>query len=151
LKLPTRRNRAPVRALTVRGGTESSLMKILLVAVAVSAASLASLADAGPPTPADSEKPGAEFTAPMQPTMSPIPVQSAIPDARSVASDAEVGEARRAYRASCERTESAGFCECLTAGVAQALPPSDVRVAARTLRERITAQGDAPASSVFRR
>lgn len=63
-------------------------------------------------------------------------------DARSVASDQEVGVARRAYRAQCLRYESAGFCECVTAGVAQALSPSDVRLAARTIRERIGAQGD---------
>ena len=64
-------------------------------------------------------------------------------DARTVASDEEVGQARRAYRAQCGRFESAAFCDCVTAGVAQALAPSDVRLAARTIRERLTAQGDA--------
>jgi hypothetical protein len=68
-------------------------------------------------------------------------------DARSVASDQEVGVARRAYRAQCLRYESPGFCECVTAGVAQALSPSDVRLAARTIRERIGAQGDAADSA----
>jgi hypothetical protein len=68
-------------------------------------------------------------------------------DARTMASDREVGEARRAYRASCERYESHGFCECVTAGVAQALHPSEVRIAARTIGDRITAQGDAAMSS----
>jgi hypothetical protein len=66
-----------------------------------------------------------------------------IPDARSMASDAEVGQARRAYRAACSRVENAGFCDCVTAGVAQELHPDDVRTAARTIRDRITAEGDA--------
>ena len=66
-----------------------------------------------------------------------------IPDARSLASDQQVGEARRAYRAACNRHENAGFCDCITAGVAQALMPDEVRLAARTFGERIPAQGDA--------
>jgi hypothetical protein len=66
-----------------------------------------------------------------------------IPDARSLASDQQVGEARRAYRAACNRHENAGFCDCVTAGVAQALMPDEVRLAARTFGERIPAQGDA--------
>ncbi len=68
-------------------------------------------------------------------------------DARSMASDRDVGEARRYYRAQCSRHESAGFCECVTAGVAQALMPEEVRIAARTIEERITAQGDAAIAS----
>ncbi len=64
-------------------------------------------------------------------------------DARSIASDQAVGEARRYYRAQCNRHESAGFCECVTAGVAQALMPEEVRIAADTIGERINAQGDA--------
>lgn len=66
-----------------------------------------------------------------------------IPDARSLASDQQVGEARRAYRQACQRSENAGFCDCVTAGVAQALMPDEVRLAARTFSERIPAQGDA--------
>lgn len=69
-------------------------------------------------------------------------------DARSHASDADVGEARRYYRAQCERSsESTGFCECVTAGVAQALMPEEVRIAARTVSDRLTAQGDAMMSA----
>ncbi len=68
-------------------------------------------------------------------------------DARTMASDQEVGQARRAYRAACDRYETYAFCECVTAGVAQALPPADVRMAASTIGERITAQGDAAMSS----
>lgn len=69
------------------------------------------------------------------------------PDAQSLASAQQVGEARRYYRSQCERYESAGFCECVTAGVAQALMPEEVRIAGRTIGERINAQGDAPSSA----
>lgn len=64
-------------------------------------------------------------------------------DARSLASDQQVADARRYYRAQCNEYESQGFCECVTAGVAQALMPEEVRIAARTIGERINAQGDA--------
>ncbi len=64
-------------------------------------------------------------------------------DARSLASDQAVGETRRYYRAQCNQYESAAFCDCVTAGVAQVLMPEEVRIAGRTTRERITAQGDA--------
>lgn len=70
-----------------------------------------------------------------------------IPDARALANDREVGEARRAYRASCSQHETAGFCDCVTAGVAQALMPAEVRIAARTFSDRIPAQGDAYAAA----
>lgn len=59
-----------------------------------------------------------------------------VPDARSLASDQQVGVARRAYRAACQQHENASFCECLTAGVAQSLVPDEVRLAARTFAER---------------
>jgi len=68
-------------------------------------------------------------------------------DARSLASDQAVGDARRYYRAQCNQHESAGFCECVTAGVAQALMPEEVRIAGRTIGERINAQGDAGIAS----
>lgn len=68
-------------------------------------------------------------------------------DARSMASDRAVGEARRYYRSQCNRHESAAFCECVTAGVAQALMPEEVRIAANTIGDRITAQGDAGVAS----
>jgi hypothetical protein len=69
-------------------------------------------------------------------------------DARSQASDQAVGEARRYYRAQCERSgETHAFCECVTAGVAQALLPAEVRIAANGVEERLTAQGDAAMSS----
>jgi len=88
-------------------------------------------------------KPMLEPTVP-QPAIGEAHVTSAPPDARQLASDRAVGEARRYYRAQCNQHESAGFCECVTAGVAQALAPVDVRLAGRTIGERITAQGDAP-------
>jgi len=50
-------------------------------------------------------------------------------DARSTASDEEVRAARRAYRAACERHNSTGYCECMTGGMAQTLPPSQLAVA----------------------
>lgn len=50
-------------------------------------------------------------------------------DARSTATDAEVRDARRAYRAVCQQTQSDGYCECMTGGMAQALPPSELTVA----------------------
>jgi hypothetical protein len=50
-------------------------------------------------------------------------------DARSTATDAEVRDARRAYRAACQQSESDGYCECMTGGMAQALPPSELNVA----------------------
>lgn len=68
-----------------------------------------------------------------------------IPDGRAMASDREVADARRAYRAACTRHESASFCDCVTAGVAQALAPAEVRMAARTIGDRISAEGDAAA------
>ncbi len=59
----------------------------------------------------------------------------------------EVGVTRRAYRAACDRHEWHGFCECVTAGMAQGLAPAEMRLAARTIGERINAQGDAPAAA----
>lgn len=86
---------------------------------------------------------------PMDTSAAPLPAEAEVTatDARSLASDQAVGEARRYYRAQCNRYESAGFCDCVTAGVAQALMPEEVRIAGRTIRERITAQGDAPIAS----
>lgn len=54
-------------------------------------------------------------------------------DARSTASDEEVRDARRAYRAACQRTQSEGYCECMTGGMAQALPPNELAVATAAL------------------
>ena len=50
-------------------------------------------------------------------------------DARSNASDAEIRDARRAYRSACQQGRSDGYCECMTGGMAQALAPSDLAVA----------------------
>lgn len=82
-----------------------------------------------------------------QPMIAPAGGPSVVPDARDLASDQQVAEARRAYRAACSQHENAGFCDCVTAGVAQALMPVEVRMAARTFGERIPAQGDAYASA----
>lgn len=64
-------------------------------------------------------------------------------DAQSLANPRDVAQARRAYRAQCQRGQTAAFCECVTAGVAQTLMPEEVRIAARGVRERFSAQGDA--------
>jgi hypothetical protein len=129
------------------------MRKMLAAAALLSAASLTTLAIAQtkPLDPDGTYDP----TLTTQQDMSEVLVAPAagsptvIPDARSLASDREVGEARRAYRASCQQHEDAGFCDCVTAGVAQALMPAEVRIAARTFGDRIPAQGDAiaPASS----
>jgi hypothetical protein len=54
-------------------------------------------------------------------------------DARSTASDAEIRDARRAYRSACQSSGSADYCECMTAGMAQILPPADLNVATAAL------------------
>lgn len=124
------------------------MRKLLIAAALLSAASVTTIAfaqDKPKPDPLD----GAVM---VQETLLADPAIAASTgpaseDARSLASDSEVGQARRAYRAACERNESAAFCECVTAGVAQALMPAEVRIAARTIDERINAQGDAATSS----
>ncbi|MFZ2029280.1 MAG: hypothetical protein WAU68_03145 [Vitreimonas sp.] len=88
---------------------------------------------------------------PVEPTsanasVTPAPPSVESPDARQIASDADIGAARRTYRASCQRYQSFGFCDCLTAGVAQALAPQEVRIAARGIGSWINAQGDAAAA-----
>lgn len=113
-------------------------MKTVILAAALfaaaSAATFAFAQDVGV-KPMEQANPNASAT--------PAPPSAESPDARQIASDADVGAARRTYRASCQRFESAGFCDCLTAGVAQALAPQEVRIAARGLGSWINAQGDA--------
>lgn len=50
-------------------------------------------------------------------------------DARSTATDDEVRVARRAYRAACQTRHSDAYCECMTGGMAQILPPADLAIA----------------------
>lgn len=50
-------------------------------------------------------------------------------DARSTASDDQVRDARRAYRAACQTRHSNDYCECMTGGMAQILPPADLAIA----------------------
>lgn len=57
-------------------------------------------------------------------------------DAHSNASETEIRYVRRAYRAACQRTQSEGFCECMTGGMAQALAPSDLAIATAALDGR---------------
>ena len=112
---------------------KSAILAAALFAAA-SAATFAFAQDVGV-KPMEQVNPNASAT--------PAPPSAEAPDARQVASDADVGVARRAYRASCQRYQSFGFCDCLTAGVAQALAPSEVRIAARDIGSWINAQGDA--------
>ncbi len=66
-------------------------------------------------------------------------------DARSSASDEEIRQARRAYRAACQRHQSDGYCECMTGGMAQALVPEDLRQATALIPHHL---GHAPAPIV---
>jgi hypothetical protein len=121
------------------------MRKLLAAAALLSPASITTIAVAQiKPLNPDGSYAGAEITqqAPMT-APTGAPVELAVPDARSLASDREVGEARRYYRAQCNQYQSPGYCDCVTAGVAQALMPAEVRIAARTIGERINAQGDA--------
>jgi hypothetical protein len=122
------------------------MRKLLAAAAVLTAASLTTFAFAQvKPLDQDGTYIGA-VTAQQQMPASPnagIPAELAAPDAQSLASTQEVGEARRYYRSQCNRYENAGFCDCVTAGVAQALLPAEVRMAGRTIGERLTAQGDA--------
>jgi hypothetical protein len=106
----------------------------LIAALALCCASLAGVALA------QSEAPPAGPAAP-PPNAAATPAVAN--DAQSLASAQEVAVTRRAYRAACERHESHGFCDCVTAGMAQVLLPAEMRIAARTVGERINAQGDA--------
>ena len=133
------------------------MKNLVTAALMLSAASIATYAVAQAPySVIDPKKPVYESTAPLpaagtQPVYVVPPVTGAvlpggptvIPDGRAMASDRQVADARRYYRAQCNQHESASFCECVTAGVAQALAPSEVRMAANTIGERINAQGDA--------
>jgi hypothetical protein len=112
---------------------KTAIMAAVLFAAA-SAATFALAQDLGA-KPIEPANPNASAT--------PAPPSAESPDARQLASDADVGVARRAYRASCQRYQSFGFCDCLTAGVAQALTPSEVRAASRNIGSWINAQGDA--------
>jgi hypothetical protein len=124
------------------------MRKVFAASILVGVVSLASIAVAQvKPLGPDGQY---EPALPTQQTMtarSAMAADESAQDARMIASDQEVGEARRAYRAACDRVESIGFCECVTAGIAQALHPSEVRIAARTVGDRIMAQGDAEMAS----
>lgn len=118
------------------------MRKLFAAAALVSAVSLTSLAIAQTKPLNPNGQYDSTISAQLPPTANVLPV-TPTPDARQLASDEEIGEARRTYRAACEQYESPGFCDCVTAGVAQALMPAEVRIAARTIGTRINAQGDA--------
>lgn len=126
------------------------MRKLLAAAAVLSAASLTTFAFAQvKPLNQDGQYMGAVTAQAQMPASHNVgmPAELAAPDAQALASTREVGEARRYYRAQCSQYESDGFCECVTAGVAQALLPAEVRMAGRTIGERITAQGDAAISA----
>lgn len=126
------------------------MRKLLAAAALLSAASITTIALAQKPLDQDGVYDPSVVTQqtvePHAPMIAPAGGPSVVPDARDLSSDQQVGEARRAYRAACSQHENAGFCDCVTAGVAQALMPVEVRMAARSFSERIPAQGDAYAS-----
>jgi hypothetical protein len=72
-----------------------------------------------------------------------------VADAQSTHSAREVAAARQVYRQACQRHQSAGFCQCLAAGVAQAMPPHLVRQASRGIGERLAATSGAAGASTF--
>lgn len=73
-------------------------------------------------------EPAAQSAA-QQPAPPPSAAATDYSDARSTASDAEVRDARRAYRAACQQSQSDAYCECMTGGMAQALSPAELAVA----------------------
>ncbi|MEZ5958155.1 MAG: hypothetical protein R3C27_13200 [Hyphomonadaceae bacterium] len=89
------------------------LLAIAAVAVVVSCAS---------PEPADTQS--SQLSQASQSSSEPN-----YQDARSVASDAAVRDARRAYRSACQQSRSDDWCECMTGGMAQALPPAELAIA----------------------
>lgn len=50
-------------------------------------------------------------------------------DARDIATEEQIRDARRAYRAACETRNSNAYCECMTGGMAQLLHPEDLVIA----------------------
>ncbi|WP_395646766.1 hypothetical protein [Terricaulis sp.] len=119
------------------------MRKMITAALMLGAASFATYAVAQ-----SDMKPGEKPAVTVQDAQlaAPMPGPESAPDAQSLASTQQVGEARRYYRAQCERYEAAGFCDCVTAGMAQALMPEELRIAGRTIGERINAQGDSYSS-----
>jgi hypothetical protein len=57
-------------------------------------------------------------------------------DARTTASDEEVRQARRAYRAACQTRHNEAYCECMTGGMAQMLAPADLAIATAAFSDR---------------
>lgn len=85
-------------------------------------AACAALAACVSPAPSDAQSNSGSSAAP--PSYS---------DARSGASDADIRDARRAYRSACQQRSSGDYCECMTASMAQILAPADLRIATAAL------------------
>jgi len=115
-------------------------MKIAAIATATLLAATI-LTAAAAQTPDPQQKPDAQQRPP-----------GYVADAQSTHNPREVAAARQAYRRACQRYQSAGFCECLASGVAQAMPPQLVRQGSRGIGQRISAApSSAPGESAFYR
>jgi hypothetical protein len=73
-----------------------------------------------------------------------------VADSQSTYPANEVAAARQTYRAACQRHQSAAFCECLAAAVAQAMPPRLVMQASNGIGDRIAALGTASSVPIYR-
>jgi hypothetical protein len=73
-----------------------------------------------------------------------------VADSQSTYPAQEVAAARQAYRAACQGHQSPEFCDCLAAGVAQAMPPRLVRQASSGIGDRFAALGSAASVPIYR-
>lgn len=89
------------------------------------------------------------FTLAAAQTPPPLP-PGYVADSQSTYPAQEVAAARQGYRAACEGHQSAQFCDCLAAGVAQAMPPRLVRQASSGIGDRIAAPGSAASVPIYR-
>jgi hypothetical protein len=72
-----------------------------------------------------------------------------VADAQSTYNAREVAAGRQAYRAACQGHQSPEFCECLAAGVAQAMSPALVRQASRGIGDRLADLGSPASQPIY--
>lgn len=72
-----------------------------------------------------------------------------VADAQSTYSAQDVAAARQAYRAACQGHQSPEFCQCLAAGVAQAMSPALVRRASRGIGDRLADLGSPASQPIY--
>jgi hypothetical protein len=89
------------------------------------------------------------FTLAMAQTPEPLP-PGYVADAQSTYDPREVASARQAYRQSCQRYQSREFCECLSAGIAQGMPPRLVLQARTGIGDRIARRGSDASVPIYR-